>query len=266
MASMSLLVSNVATGADTYLGSPCLEDEPATARKRDAGHTQGPKHRMSCQTLHGKESQQGSERTRSELSDPIGLEEFSPEPSSIVEEDAIYDDDSSSTPCFSPQGTAGSEDPPDNSIYPQVRASVQATDNTHLSISTPRMWTLSLLFAFLGSATNLFFSLRYPSVAVTPIIALILVHPMGKGWDKLLKRGGDPQESFERGVSTGLVADMEGTVRTSWLRQLRLWLGQGKWNEKEHACVYISSNVSFGFAFATDVSLAPEAVKTVSYW
>ncbi|KAL8996061.1 MAG: hypothetical protein Q9169_004337 [Polycauliona sp. 2 TL-2023] len=28
---------------------------------------------------------------------------------------------------------------------------------------------------------------------------------------------------------------------------------QGRWNEKEHACVYISSNVSFGFAFATDV-------------
>ncbi|NJR31479.1 hypothetical protein HC762_01800 [bacterium] len=32
-----------------------------------------------------------------------------------------------------------------------------------------------------------------------------------------------------------------------------MWLGQGRWNEKEHACVYISSNVSFGFAFATDV-------------
>jgi RES domain-containing protein len=36
--------------------------------------------------------------------------------------------------------------------------------------------------------------------------------------------------------------------------RVRLWLGQGRWNEKEHACVYISSNVSFGFAFATDVS------------
>jgi OPT family small oligopeptide transporter len=34
---------------------------------------------------------------------------------------------------------------------------------------------------------------------------------------------------------------------------LRLWLAQGRWNEKEHSCVYISSNVSFGFAFATDV-------------
>lgn len=37
------------------------------------------------------------------------------------------------------------------------------------------------------------------------------------------------------------------------MSRLRLWLAQGRWNGKEHACVYISSNVSFGFAFATDV-------------
>ena len=30
-------------------------------------------------------------------------------------------------------------------------------------------------------------------------------------------------------------------------------LPRGTWNEKEHSCVYVSSNVSFGFAFATDV-------------
>lgn len=44
-----------------------------------------------------------------------------------------------------------------------------------------------------------------------------------------------------------------GGAAMMW-RRLRRWLGQGKWNPKEHCCVYISSNVSFGFAFATDVS------------
>jgi hypothetical protein len=34
---------------------------------------------------------------------------------------------------------------------------------------------------------------------------------------------------------------------------LRLWLAAGSWNEKEPVCVYISSNVSFGFAFTTDI-------------
>ena len=123
----------------------------------------------------------------------------------------------------------------------------------------PRMWILSLLFSLTGSAANLFFSLRYPSVSITPIIALVLVHPLGKFWDVLLKRTGDPPEVFENGsldhreLSSDAI-DID-SPRPSWICRFRLWLAQGRWNEKEHACVYISSNVSFGFAFATDVSI-----------
>lgn len=154
------------------------------------------------------------------------------------------------------------EDPPDNSPYPQVRASVSPVDNTTLSISTPRMWTLSVLFSILGSSTNLFFSLRYPSVSITPVIALLLVHPLGLLWDVFLKRRDDPSEEFVDGVLTdgprpGTPSSEEIPVLRSSPRgrlgRLRLWLSQGRWNEKEHACVYVSSNVSFGFAFATDV-------------
>jgi OPT family small oligopeptide transporter len=142
----------------------------------------------------------------------------------------------------------------DNSPHEAVRASVPATDNTSLSINTPRMWCLSVLFSILGSSTNLFFSLRYPSVAITPIIALLLVHPLGLLWDYLLKRPEDPEDEFLDGV---LQTPLSGTVEAgpsgkqfpSWRR----WLAQGQWNEKEHTCVYVSSNVAFGFAFATDV-------------
>ncbi|KAK7956060.1 OPT-domain-containing protein [Apiospora aurea] len=152
------------------------------------------------------------------------------------------------------------EDPPDNSPYPQVRASVSPTDNTTLSINTPRMWILSTLFAILGSSTNLFFSLRYPSVAITPVIALLLVHPLGLLWDFALKRRTDPTEEFMDGertdASSALRPSSEGTdlsKKRSRGERFRLWLAQGSWNEKEHSCVYVSSNVSFGFAFATDV-------------
>ena len=155
------------------------------------------------------------------------------------------------------------EDPPDNSPYAQVRASVAPVDNTALSINTPRMWALSTLFSILGSATNLFFSLRYPSVAITPVIALLLVHPLGLGWDYLLKRQDDPLEEFIDGVRCNALepassSSAQGSGGTSFrkrgrLERLRLWLAQGHWNEKEHSCVYVSSNVSFGFAFATDV-------------
>ena len=169
--------------------------------------------------------------------------------SSVSPEDALTEDDDSES---------DDEDPPDNSPYPQVRASVSAVDNTALSINTPRMWTLSLLFAILGSSTNLFFSLRYPSVSITPVIALLLVHPLGILWDQLLKRQGDPEEEFIDGVRTSHIDancgnDPGMSSSKGKLRHLRLWLAQGTWNEKEHSCVYISSNVSFGFAFATDV-------------
>lgn len=166
---------------------------------------------------------------------------------STSDEEAIDADDSDSN--------GNEDDPPDNSPYPQVRAFVSATDNTTFSISTPRMWTLSMVFALAGSATNLFFSLRYPSVAITPIIALVLVHPLGKAWDILLKRSGDPQEVFANGVLQKTAPASSGMVPSVYSKKqkFRLWLAQGRWNEKEHACVYISSNVSFGFAFATDV-------------
>jgi RNA recognition motif-containing protein len=142
------------------------------------------------------------------------------------------------------------DNPPDNSQYAEVRASVSPRDNITVSINTPRMWILSMLFAVAGSATNLFFSLRYPSVAITPVIALVLVHPIGKLWDLSLKRKTDPTLTFADGnVQSPPIHGAEFPMRT----RLRLWLAQGAWNEKEHACVYISSNVSFGFAFATDV-------------
>ncbi|CZT52119.1 related to sexual differentiation process protein isp4 [Rhynchosporium secalis] len=148
--------------------------------------------------------------------------------------------------------TTNEEDPPDNSPYAQVRASVSAIDNATLSINTPRMWVLSLLFAILGSSTNLFFSLRYPSVSITPVIALLLVHPLGLLWDRAFKRRDDPTEEFLDGFKVASQPATGYEQMGKW-RRSRIWLGQGRWNEKEHSCVYISSNVSFGFAFATDV-------------
>ncbi|KAF6821172.1 OPT oligopeptide transporter [Colletotrichum musicola] len=159
--------------------------------------------------------------------------------SDAADEEIDYDDYSGSEP---------EEGPVDNSPHEVVRASVPPTDNITLSINTPRMWILSVLFSVLGSSTNLFFSLRYPSVAITPVIALLLVHPLGLIWDFVLKSPSDPPEEFVDGV-----LQPQGASPKSSFTRLRRWLAQGRWNEKEHTCVYVSSNVSFGFAFATDV-------------
>ena len=128
-------------------------------------------------------------------------------------------------------------DPPDNSPYAQVRASVAATDDICASINTPRMWILSLLCALIGSASSLFFSLRYPSVAITPIIALVVVHPLGRAWDRLLKQPEDPIETFEYGDRIRVAKIRDELRGGSNMLHLRLWLAQGRWNSKEHACV-----------------------------
>ena len=133
-------------------------------------------------------------------------------------------------------------DPPDNSPYAQVRASVAATDDICASINTPRMWILSLLCALLGSASSLFFSLRYPSVAITPIIALVVVHPLGRAWDRLLKQPEDPIETFEYGDRIRVARISDELRGGSNMLHLRLWLAQGRWNSKEHACVSIPCN------------------------
>ncbi|POS87916.1 hypothetical protein EPUL_000730, partial [Erysiphe pulchra] len=139
------------------------------------------------------------------------------------------------------------EYPHDDSQDSMVRGLVSTSDNSSLSVNTPRMWFLSLIFAALGSSANLVFSLRYPSVCITPFIALLLSHPIGLLWDRILKYPDDPNNEFINGATVNKEDSEKG-----W-RRLRLWLGQGRWNKKEHCCVYISSNVSFGFAFATDV-------------
>jgi OPT oligopeptide transporter protein len=130
------------------------------------------------------------------------------------------------------------------------------------SIDTPRMWTLSILFAILGSSFNLFFSLRYPSISISPILALLLSHPLGLFWDAALKepeRGVQRDDTNEEDSPLLTPTDSPGGRRSSsrtgpsYWRRIKRWLAQGEWNQKEHCCVFIASSVSFGFAFATDV-------------
>jgi OPT oligopeptide transporter protein len=158
-------------------------------------------------------------------------------------------------------GTTASSPSVDHQQEEEVSGLVFVPKDT---VSTPRMWTLSLLFAVFGSSLNLLFSLRYPSVTISPIIAILLAHPLGLLWDKAFS---DSQESYRR-VSSQVIEDdsilnsptpshadeqfeQPRIQKASTWQHTKTWLGQGRWNEKEHCCVFIASNVSFGFAFAT---------------
>ncbi|KAL2158912.1 hypothetical protein VTH06DRAFT_2942 [Thermothelomyces fergusii] len=232
--------------------------ESGVRRRRDGSQPRSPpaSRRASRQSeeIGGSTTARGLEGRFGTTETPL-LDDLAKEP------EAGEDDDERSYVFDSDLGEDDEDDPPDNSPYAQVRASVSPTDDTSLSISTPRMWALSILFSVLGSSTNLFFSLRYPSVAITPVIALLMAHPLGLLWDYLLKRPDDPPEEYVDGFRSGQAPAASAVEGVHFvpagdrgrLGRLRLWLAQGRWNEKEHSCVYVSSNVSFGFAFATDV-------------
>jgi len=81
-----------------------------------------------------------------------------------------------------------------------------------------RSWTLLTVFVLVFSGVNAFFSLRYPSLTIGYVVALVLAHPCGKAWAALVPnwRIGFGRASFR--------------------------LNPGPWTIKEHALVALVSS------------------------
>lgn len=95
------------------------------------------------------------------------------------------------------------------------------------------MWVLATVFTVIGSSVNLLFSLRYPSIFVNAIIAQLLSHPAGRAWHKWM-----PYNVRFLGMRIPLNIESE-------------------WNVKEHACVFMAANVSFGYVYTGSVGRRP---------
>ncbi|KAJ5217960.1 uncharacterized protein N7498_000059 [Penicillium cinerascens] len=124
----------------------------------------------------------------------------------------------------------------DNSPYPEVRAAVPNIDEGGHS-NTIRAWVIGLLFATIGSALNMLFSMRQPYIVIPSYIAQVVAYPVGKAWERFM-----PQKKF---TVFGHTFD----------------LNPGRFSKKEHAVVVIMANATFGggAAYATDVLLAQRA-------
>jgi OPT family small oligopeptide transporter len=68
----------------------------------------------------------------------------------------------------------------DNSPYPEVRRVVPVTDDPTIQINHWRTWLLTTIFVIVFAGTNQFFSLRYPSLKVSYLVAQIISFPLGK--------------------------------------------------------------------------------------
>lgn len=124
----------------------------------------------------------------------------------------------------------------DNSPYLEVRAAVPNIDEGGHS-NTFRAWIIGLVFATIGSALNMLFSMRQPYIVIPSYIAQVVAYPVGKVWEKVM-----PNRKFR-------VFGREFS------------LNPGPFSKKEHAIIVIMANATFGggAAYATDVLLAQRA-------
>lgn len=130
----------------------------------------------------------------------------------------------------------------DNSPYVEVRAAVPNVDEGG-SANTLRAWVISLVFATIGSALNMLFSMRQPYIVIPSYIAQVCAYPVGRAWEKIM-----PNKTF-RFFGREII------------------LNPGPFNKKEHAVIVIMANSTFGggAAYATDTLLAQRAFYNQRY-
>ncbi|WVQ64639.1 OPT family small oligopeptide transporter [Kwoniella botswanensis] len=126
----------------------------------------------------------------------------------------------------------------DQSPFPEVAACVPNWDDPTLPCNTVRAWILVTVFVILFSGVNQFFGLRYPSLSLGYVVAQLLVHPIGKAWEKL------PRWRVPLGP-------------------LAFDINPGKWSIKEHSLIAICVNLTAGTAYAMGSLVA---ITSPVYW
>lgn len=119
----------------------------------------------------------------------------------------------------------------ENSPYEDVRAAVLNTDSGGAS-NTVRAWVLGMFFVTIGSALNMFLSMRSPAISFPAVVVQLLAYPLGCLWAKTM-----PTRVFT-------------TFGKKWT------LNPGAFTVKEHTVITIMSNVSIGYAYSTDALIA----------
>lgn len=124
----------------------------------------------------------------------------------------------------------------ENSPYPEVRSAVSNIDEGGHS-NTIRAWVIGMIFATIGSALNMLFSMRQPYIVIPSYIAQVVAYPVGKAWERFMPN------------------------KTIRIFGREFELNPGRFSKKEHTIVVIMANATFGggAAYATDVLLAQRA-------
>ncbi|KAF7546069.1 hypothetical protein G7Z17_g8684 [Cylindrodendrum hubeiense] len=124
----------------------------------------------------------------------------------------------------------------DNSPCPEVRANVPNVDDPSMPVNTLRMWVIGIFFTIIGTGINQFFSMRYPSVSISSLVAQLVAFPVGRA-----------------------VAHLLPIMKVRLFGREIVLNPDHYFNIKEHAVITIMSNLSFGPSWATDIIQAQKA-------
>ena len=187
----------------------------------------------------------------------------------------------------------------EDSPYPEVRASVSNIDDPDMPALTLRTWFIGLLLSLVSGGLNTFFNFRQPAPSIISLVLLLIAYPIGRFFAFCLPittyriplphlprfivpslshtpppTASVHSHSHTQSVST---AGDEPQSEGSWLRKklhytLSRWsqprslsfsLNPGPWSIKEHALVFIMSNVSISSPYALNVIVVSQ-VRSLS--
>lgn len=144
----------------------------------------------------------------------------------------------------------------EDSPYLEVRASVSNVDDPEMPCLTFRAWVIGLTFAIVCGALNLFFTLRYPSPYIYPLVIQIISYPAGKILayilpDHVFTVPGGPEAPSRSGFM-GFCNKWWPT----WLGAGQEWnLNPGPFNIKEHCVISMMANAAVGPVYAFNATL-----------
>ena len=99
-----------------------------------------------------------------------------------------------------------------------MRAAVRNYD-VDFPANTIRAWIIGLILCTVGSAVNMLFSLKNPTIQITTYVIQLVAYPIGLGWDLVF-----PDREFR-------------------ILGLKVNFKPGKFNFKEHVIIVAMSNV-----------------------
>ncbi|KIJ51353.1 hypothetical protein M422DRAFT_158620 [Sphaerobolus stellatus SS14] len=126
----------------------------------------------------------------------------------------------------------------EDSPYPEVRASVSNVDDPEMPTLTFRMWLVGLLLVTFSAAFNVVFNFRSPAPSIIPLVILLVTYPFGKFAAYIL-----PIRTY----SIPFPKRLGGPCEVS--------LNPGPFNIKEHALIFMMSNIAVGPPYALNATI-----------